>query len=152
GLEEEIPDEKRRLEHILKNQVFGIAITELTALMSRRTVYCSKRADSEFSTVRFSRPWGNLWFDRVEHSDVAGRCQECSALETAVESVGRDNHAYAFIHETGWPDVAKELGMKFDVIVGNPPYQMDADAAGQNIGPIYNRFVDQAISLNPRYI
>ena len=44
GLETKIPDKQERIDHILHKQVFGIAITELTALLSRRTVYCSKYA------------------------------------------------------------------------------------------------------------
>ena len=44
GLETEIPDHQERINHIFKNQLYGIAITELTALLSRRSVYCSKNA------------------------------------------------------------------------------------------------------------
>lgn len=151
GLAGEIPNEYERLEHILKNQVLAIAITELTALMSRRTVYCSKRADSEHSTIRFDRADGNVWFDRVEHSYERGRCAECGASESQMESNGRDNHAYAFIHDAGMEALSKEFEMKFDVIVGNPPYQMDSDGSSRTM-PIYNLFVDQAKALSPRYI
>lgn len=151
GLAKEIPDERERLEHILRDMVFGFAITELTALMSRRTVYCSKRADSEHSTVLLDTSSGHVWYERVEHSYLKGRCQECSASKR-VEQSERDSHAYAFIHENGMEALSKEFDMKFDVIVGNPPYQMEADAAGQNIVPIYNRFVQQAMALDPRYV
>ena len=41
GLEEKIPSLEERLQHIFTNQIFGMAITELTAQISRRTVYCS---------------------------------------------------------------------------------------------------------------
>ena len=41
--------------------------------------------------------------------------------------------------------------MKFDVIVGNPPYQMD-DEGGHRPVPIYNRFVEAAMALEPSYI
>lgn len=152
GLKDKIPDDQERLEHILKNQVFAVAITELTALMSRRTIYCSKRADSEFSTVRFDRPSGNVWLDRVEHTYAKGKCRECRAPEATMEKPGRDNHAYAFIHADGREKLAKEYEMRFDVIVGNPPYQMEGGGGGTNDMPLYNLFVDQARALNPRYI
>jgi site-specific DNA-methyltransferase (adenine-specific) len=152
GLASEIPDEKKRLEHILKNQVFGIAITELTALMGRRTLYCSKDASSERSIVKMGTPSGNLWFERTRHLFAKGRCSVCGASEEKFDSATNENYAYAFIHEYGRLRYQEEHEMKFDVIVGNPPYQMEADSAGQNIVPIYQKFVDFALQLNPRFM
>lgn len=152
GLQDEIPNEESRLEHILKNMVFAVAITEITAMMARRTLYCSKEADSEFSIVRFNDPPGNVWHKRVEHNfDEKGRCAECGGTREQLEVEGRDNYAYAFIHQEGRQNIEKEIGMKFDVIVGNPPYQMDAESGNRTM-PIYNLFVEEAIALNPRYI
>lgn len=151
GLTDEISDDQRRLDHILHNMVYGIAITELTSLMSRRTVYCSKHANSEYSVVAMPTEEGNVWFARVEHSYKKGRCTECGASESQMERDNRENHAYAFIHAAGRKAFEKEYGMKFDVIVGNPPYQMD-DVGGHRPVPIYNLFVEQAIALGPRYI
>jgi site-specific DNA-methyltransferase (adenine-specific) len=152
GLAAEIPDEEKRLEHILKNQVFGIAITELTALMGRRTLYCSKDASSDISIVKMNKPSGNLWFDRTRHLFAKGRCTVCGASQGKFDSETNENYAYAFIHEYGRQLYQEEHDMNFDIIVGNPPYQMEADAAGQNIVPIYQKFVDFAIQLNPRYL
>ena len=153
GLAEEIPDEKSRLEHILKNMVFAIAITEVTSMMSRRTLYCSKNAAGEKSVVKFNTPPGNIWHARIEHDfDSKGRCVECKGTKDQLEKKGRDNNAYGFVHATGRKEINKEMDMNFDVIVGNPPYQMDADVEGQNITPLYDAFVEQAIALNPRYI
>src|SRR5438094_5389763 len=49
GLAAEIPDLQERVDHILTEQVFGIAITYLTSLIARRSLYCSKHANGEHS-------------------------------------------------------------------------------------------------------
>jgi site-specific DNA-methyltransferase (adenine-specific) len=151
GLKDAIPDENKRLEHILTEMVWGVAITELTSLMSRRTLYCSKDASGEHSAVIFPQPAGHIWFNKVEHKFVNGRCKECSAPKD-IEREGRDNYAYAFIHEHGRDQLEKELPVKFDVIIGNPPYQMDGGAGGTSASPLYNVFVKQAKALNPDYL
>ena len=111
GLVEAFPVEQERLEHILKNMVFGIAVTELTALMSRRTLYCSKDASSIHSAVRLPTSSGRVWFDRVEHSyNASGRCTECSAARDQMERAGRENYAYGFVHAAGRKAIEKEFG------------------------------------------
>ncbi len=153
GLADQFPDEQSCLAHILENMVFGIGVTELTSLMSRRTLYCSKNASGEHAAVQLTSASGKVWFDRVEHSyNAQGRCPECGASKAEMERENRENYAYAFIHEGGRKQVEEAMGMKFDVIVGNPPYQMTGGGGGTNDTPIYNLFVDQAKALNPRYI
>ena len=153
GLSDALPDEESRLEHILTNMVFAIAITEITSLMSRRTLYCSKDASSDFSTVKMQGSAGNVWFERIEHEFVQGRCRVCSGTKIQLEQSESENYAYGFIHEEGRKKIEQELGgMKFDIIIGNPPYQMDADAAGQNVSPLYNVFFDEAKKLSPKHI
>jgi site-specific DNA-methyltransferase (adenine-specific) len=153
GLAEAIPDETERLQHILGEMVFAFAITDMTAMMTRRSLYCSKDASSDLSAVALATPAGNVWHERIEHSyDAKGRCHECGGTKAQLEQIGRDNYAYGFIHEEGRQQITKETNMKFDVIAGNPPYQMDADAEGQNVVPIYDRFVREAIKLSPSYI
>jgi len=153
GLAEVFPAEEKRLKHILTKMVFAIATEEITGLMSRRSLYCSKDASGEMSVVKFSESAGNVWQKRVEHSfDSKGRCEECKGTRVELEKSGRDNKAYAFIHSDGHDQINKEINMEFDVIIGNPPYQMSGGGGGTNDTPLYNVFTQEAIKLNPRYI
>ncbi len=152
GLASAIPDEDARLHHILTEMVFAIATEEITALMTRRSLYCSKDATTSFSVVQFADPAGNVWHKRVKHSwDSEGKCTECKGSKDQLLQPGRDNKAYGFIHADGRKQIDKEIDMKFDVIVGNPPYQMDAESGNRTM-PIYNVFIDEAKKLNPRYM
>jgi len=152
GLAAEIPDEDKRLEHILKNQVFGIAITELTALMGRRTLYCSKDASRDNSIVKMDTASGNLWFERTRHLFAKGRCTVCGASEEKFDAGTKENYAYAFIHEHGRLRYKEDHEMKFDIVVGNPPYQMEGGGGGINDTAIYQHFVEYAIQVSARYV
>ena len=151
GLKSEFPDEQERLEHILQNQMFGLAVTELSGLMARRALYCSKDASSQESIVKMQKPEGHIWQRYVSHPFRESRCPECGANQSDFGSITKENHAYALIHKNGREALENEFDMKFDVIVGNPPYQMN-DEGGHRPVPIYNKFVEQVIALNPRYI
>lgn len=177
GLSDRIPVLEDRVDHVLTNQVYGIGITNLTALLARRSLYCSKWANGSHSIANsFRTEEGNVWFERTEHtweggSDWVvtadaegnevrrtrdGRCRYCRAGQTAFER-GEDleTHAYALIHtDDVQTRIAEIFGeeMKFDIIVGNPPYQIAADAAGKNVVPIYDAFVKQAMKLKPSYL
>ena len=153
GLEQQIPDLEKRIEHIFSKQLFGIAITELTSLLSRRSVYCSKFPSSEFSAYQFpeDKPQGNIIYQRIKHSWKDGKCIYCCASKNTLER-GEDleTHAYQFIHNL---DVKKVFDMKFDVIIGNPPYQLNVGVEKEDYAiPIYHKFVEQAKRLNPRYL
>src|SRR5262245_45621980 len=157
GLEKEIPNLEDRVDHILTKQLFGIGITRLTSLLARRSSYCSKQAAGTHSIAKsLASDAGHIWFERTEHTWAEGKCTYCGASKKMFDrGEGFETHAYAFIHTDNTTTlVAKLLGgnMQFDVIVGNPPYQIEADDAGQNIVPIYNKFVEKAKALTPQFI
>lgn len=158
GLKEQIPDQQERINHIFKNQLFGIAITELTSLLSHRTVYCSKTANGKYSVCdSFDNEQGNIIFDRIEHKWQNGKCSYCGASQEVYDRGDTfETYAYQFIHTEKPENI---FNMKFDVIVGNPPYQLndggDKDSDIKSRGgatPLYHKFIEQSKKLNPRFL
>lgn len=156
GLASEIPDLQERVNHILTQQVFGIGITQLTSFLARRSVYCSKHAKGKHSVVQgFESDEGNIWFQRTEHSWAGDKCRFCGAGRSVFDrGKALESHAYAFIHTDNIKIRLNEIfgeNMQFDVIIGNPPYQLASDGGTRDV-PIYQRFVEQAKMLHPRLL
>jgi hypothetical protein len=161
GLAQQMPDLQVRVDHILTQQVFGIGITKLTSLLARRSVYCSKYANGPHSIAKgFDSDAGNIWFERTEHTwaknGANSNCRFCGASKVAMDrGETLETHAYAFIHTDNIKTRMAELfggPMQFDVIVGNPPYQLNDGGYGTSAAPIYQLFVEQAKALEPRYL
>jgi len=159
GLEKEIPELEKRVNHILTKQVFGIGITQITSLLARRSMYCSKHASGKHSIAKsFASDDGNVWFKRLKHTWDGDKCKYCGAVKSVYDrAAGLETHAYAFIHTNNIKTRLAEIfggNMQFDVIIGNPPYQLGdgGGGGGASATPIYNKFVESALSLEPRYV
>ena len=176
GLKDEIPNLKERIDHILSNQVYGLAVTRLTSLVARRSLYCSKWANGKHSIAKsFNTPDGNIWYEALDHTWIGatefvetadkhgkptkkgtnGKCKYCGASQKSLDrGYGFESYAYPFIHADAINARISELfgdNMKFDVIIGNPPYQLESDGGTRDI-PIYQHFVEQAKKLEPRVL
>lgn len=178
GLKDQIPDLQERVDHVLTKQIFGVGITELTSLIARRSVYCSKYANGIHSiATSFTSEAGNIWYEPVEHAWVGatefvetadeaggllrkginGHCKYCGASQKTLDrGDGLETHAYDFIHNDNINIRIAELfgdDMHFDVIVGNPPFQLGdgGGGGGASATPIYNLFVERALALEPQH-
>jgi site-specific DNA-methyltransferase (adenine-specific) len=160
GLTDWQPDETKRREHIYRNMLYGSATSQLSGEVARRTLYHSKDAtgagllDDQLKDliIRLDHPDGNIPFIDTEHEFIPGRrsCVRCGSAPDIERGPTRENYAYPFIHMTYPTEEMSE--MKFDVIVGNPPYQLKGGGGGTNDSPIYQYFVERAVDMDPRYL
>ena len=74
-------------------------------------------------------------------------------LGMPIENIFSDFNSYDLIGENKEKIIKKLKDMKFDTIIGNPPYQRnDGGGMGASAPAIYNYFVDTARTLSTQYI
>ena len=121
GLADKIPNLQERCDWIFKNQLYGIAITELTSLLGRRSVYCSKYPNTDYSISIDGQVKGFKYFDQfkyfAETSEVlrGEKKSRESAKERilsynvgmSVHDVFAANQIYRFFADTedGWKEI-----------------------------------------------
>lgn len=157
GLSDQIPNFQERRDHIYRNMLWGTSITEMTGMISRRSLYYSRDASSQAAVARFDAEAGNVPYIAAAHSfprkrdgTVTGGCTICGAPLELERGSGRENYAYSFIHRAYPTEEMQD--MKFDVIVGNPPYQVSTEGHGATASTVYHLFAEQAMNMNPRYV
>lgn len=179
GLKDEIPDTETRRKHILQDMIFSIGQTKFTANVARRTLYYCCQANRPCDGIKedghyvngyaigngtwFDDPEGNIKTPRSDHVMKKGKCIFCGITENSryLDANQREKYSYDFIHYNSGSELQTYLAdrffkgdkcMKFDIIVGNPPYQLSTNEKGTQATPIYQLFAMQAFAMNPRYV
>ena len=180
GLKDIIPDEEARRKHILQDMIYAIGQTKFTSYVARRTLYYCSDANRECDGIKapdghyvngyaigngtwFDDEEGNIKTPRADHVfDKNGRCIYCRLPKTSkyVDSLQREQYAYEFIHHKpeellGYLQDLFFKGdrtMTFDIIIGNPPYQLADGGSKASARPIYQLFVQNSIALAPKFL
>lgn len=179
GLKEIITDVEVRRKHILQNMIFAIGQTKFTANVARRTLYYCAKANQKCDGIKakdghyvngfaigngtwFNDEEGNIITPQAIHDfDKTSKCRFCGIGKQSmyIDPSQREQYAYEFIHtyHLALPRHLSKIfkgdkNMKFDIIIGNPPYQLKTTSNSSQSIPIYQKFVEQAMSLEPKYI
>ena len=179
GLQEIIPDQEKRRKHILQDMIFAIGQTKFTSYIARRTLYYCCDANRKCDGIKasdghyingcaigngtwFADKEGNVKTPTAEHVFHGEKCEFCRLSKGSkyIDPLQREQYAYEFIHHRPQELLAflqdtffnGDRNMKFDIIVGNPPYQLSDGGAQASARPIYQLFIQNAMALRPKYL
>lgn len=114
-------------DDIVENNMYVICNTPMAKGITHRTLFGFRQVDQKAN------------IKNVQLIERASKDQE--GLVKELKSVGF------------WKGNSSKQEMKFNAVVGNPPYQiMDGGGTGSSATPIYNKFVDLAKLLNPNNV
>jgi len=183
----DLNDKRQRVNHILKNMIFGIATSEITGYFARRTLYGVMDANTDkqievlnvFDKSENFRAWSddekiafltrNRFNEYYDHrlfctSEYKGFEAEGNIFYPVAEVTQRvvengtfeiEDMYFPFVEaSTKHPKILemRDGQMKFDVIIGNPPYQLSDGGHSRSATPIYQKFVEQAIEMKPGHV
>lgn len=122
-----VQEEQVVWDDIVENNMYVICNTPMAKGITHRTLFGFRQVDQKAN------------IKNVQLIERASKDQE--GLVKELESVGF------------WKGNSSKQEMKFNAVVGNPPYQiMDGGGTGSSATPIYNKFVDLAKLLNPNNV
>lgn len=122
GLSEKIPDRVDRNNHILEKQLFGLSQYDKTADDSRSVLYGTTKANHKNAYTRlFDTEHGNILTLKIEDDKRAYYFEQIVGDET--RNLVKEVMRKGFGEE-----------MKFDVVIGNPPYNRGMDLDFVNLG------------------
>lgn len=122
-----VQEEQVVWDDIVENNMYVICNTPMAKGITHRTLFGFRQVDQKAN------------IKNVQLIERASKDQE--GLVKELKSVGF------------WKGNLSKQEMKFNAVVGNPPYQiMDGGGTGSSATPIYNKFVDLAKLLNPNNV
>ncbi len=129
NLERQIPDNHKRLEHILTHQVYGFAPSKILHLISSETIFGFMRGRPEFKKVMYKVDKNFVYFENEDTLVVENQ----NALHDKIKMKFGKN-------------------MKFTAVVGNPPYQEKGGAGGTSDASIYQHFCEMSSKISSQYV
>lgn len=118
-----VQEEQVVWDDIVRDNIYVICNTPMAVGITRRTLFGFRDVDRK----------ANIKNEQL----ITRASSDQEALVRDLKSVGF------------WKGNKSQQEMKFNAVVGNPPYQQDTDGAGRQAIPLYNLFVDIAKYLYP---